>query len=162
MEVKAERSHFRDQSYSSWHRTLGYNCAATDIDQVVTRDGSTMEETSTLWNEYDLKVPVALVETKVRNYGDVDLTNDSNMVANSKLADMASLPFFVVKHNSDLSEFHIFAYNYHAKEKLKEIAGNSQISTEKWHKRTQKQYADFLYRLRNRKAPEAILAGLQG
>lgn len=79
-----ERTGIRDLSYSAWHRTLGPNLPACDLD----------------WIEFDRGVPVALLETKHLQAADENIYTAS-LRAQEKLAEMASLPHFIVRYDVD-------------------------------------------------------------
>jgi len=76
-----ERHNRRDEILSAKHRRWGYNVPATDIDFVLC--------------EYDRQIPKALIEHRHIN-GSVHF--DANMTAIHHLANMASLPFFIVQY----------------------------------------------------------------
>lgn len=76
-----ERHGRRDDILSAKHRRWGYNLPATDIDFVLC--------------EYDRQIPKALIEHRHIN-GSTRF--DSNMTALHHLANMASLPFFIVQY----------------------------------------------------------------
>lgn len=76
-----ERHGKRDEILSAKHRRWGYNVPATDIDHILC--------------EYDRAIPVALIEHRHINGS---IRNDSNMSCLRTLANMASLPFFIVQY----------------------------------------------------------------
>jgi len=83
MEVRAERTGWRDEDLSARHKAWGWNCPAVDLDFVMC--------------EYNHGVPVALIEYKHKN---ANLQNMSSPTRNA-LADLATnynkgpLPCFI-------------------------------------------------------------------
>lgn len=94
--AKQRFSDLADGGYRDWHRTLGGNLPATDVDFV----------------EYDDRKPVAILEIKHRNVGGVR-RDDANIETLVNLAAPRSkeLPLFLCLHDDDLSDFLIRGIN---------------------------------------------------
>lgn len=97
--AKNEALYQRCSLISEWHRTLGYDFPATDIDFPLI--------------EYDSGVACALIEYKHENATRLDL-NHPSIRALRNLADRARIPFFVVRYTEDLSLFVFRAINGYA------------------------------------------------
>lgn len=132
-----ERTGWRDEAISRWHRTIGFDCPMVDIDFVVA--------------EYDHCIPVAIIEYKHEraNPRDFESTHPSIKTL-CAMADKAAIPFFVVIYSSDLLKFTVRPMNKLAIAK---------IPCEKVD-RPQRQFVNFLYWLRGRKTPPEILEKL--
>ena len=98
--VKPEHLGFRDEAISAWHRDLGWDFPATDIDFLLL--------------EYDKAVPKALIEYKHENARKIPVKGAS-IRAMSKLATQAGLPFFVVRYAADFTSFGVIPLNHFAR-----------------------------------------------
>lgn len=96
LKVKPERLGFRDENLSAWHRSLGYDFPATDLDFLLC--------------EYDRGEPKAIIEFKMNAGAKIAKTHPS-LRAVQKLCDRADLPFFVVRYAEDLSVFRVIPMN---------------------------------------------------
>lgn len=94
--AKAENLGFRDEQISDWHRSLGFDFPATDIDFLLV--------------EYDKATPKALIEYKM-DKGKKFTASHPSIKTLSRLADKAALPFYVVRYAEDLSYFRAYALN---------------------------------------------------
>lgn len=121
--VKRERTGKRDLALNDRHRLWGWNVPAEDLDFV----------------EYDNKKAVALVEYKKENAPPVPRT-DVNLLVLCDLADRAGLPAFVVRYAFDFSWWTVRALNGIAME----------IVPKPMLKISEKEYVDFLYKIRGR------------
>lgn len=94
--VKQRFSDLADGGYRDWHRTLGSDLPATDVDFV----------------EYDARRPVALFEIKHQNVGGVR-RDDANIETLIRLAEPrnSELPLFICFHDDDLSDFLVRGVN---------------------------------------------------
>lgn len=92
--VKAEKLGFRDENLSRWHRSLGYDLPATDLDAV--------------WIEYDNRQPSALIEYKHQNW---DGKWSASLEALVNLANRAAVPALLVSYAADCSCFYVSPLN---------------------------------------------------
>lgn len=134
--IKPERTGWRDQKLSQWHRQLGFNAPAVDLDFLLL--------------EYDKGLPTAIIEYKNERAQPVSLGHPTYH-ALSTLAEKAEIPFFIVRYKSDLSDFHVTPVNSYAKRKLPKGERNM----------TEAIFVKFLYWLRGLKCPREILENLQ-
>ncbi len=134
--VRKERTGWRDESVSNWHRKLGYDCPATDLDFLLI--------------EYDTATPKALVELKNEHYHHKNL-NKATFDAIKNLADMARLPAFVVVYADDKSWWRVSPLNDEGRKWLEPKTTLSE-----------KEYGAFLYKLRGRIIPKDIEDLLNG
>lgn len=95
MQVKQERTGWRDQALSLRHRKWGYNCPAVDIDFLMI--------------EYDLGIPAALIEYKHEFY-DFGLMSQRTWNAFRVLCD-GRIPLFKVVYSHDLTWFEVEPMN---------------------------------------------------
>jgi hypothetical protein len=140
-----ERSGWRDQGISEWHRTLGENCPATDLDTIVNSEGMTDDSEMFCMIEYDRHQPKAIIDYK-HSRARLDL-DQSSVKAQANLATMANIPSFVVMYKSDRTLFRIYPTN--------DIARNAVQKT--GFPLSESDFVRFLYALRKRTAPEYIL-----
>jgi hypothetical protein len=138
MEVKQERTGWRDEALSKRHRDWGWDCPAVDIDFLMI--------------EYDKGKSVALVEYKNEHATTQNYSHPSYR-AMVDLADRAGIPAFMCRYTDNLDKWTVDPINQRAKEKLK---GAEQIEL------TEKRYVKFLYWLRGREVPDEIMATLKG
>ena len=129
-----ERSGWRDVQLSIRHRKYGCDVPATDIDHLLI--------------EYDCAQPTALIEHKHLLAGAVNLSH-ANYRATTELADRANLPFFVVRYNPERWTYRIQPANGIAQGVVFDPATC-----------TEREYVEFLYRIRGREAPPELLAQL--
>lgn len=132
--VREERTQWRDQWISQRHRMWGTDCPAADIDFLAV--------------EYNLAVPVAIVDYKAFQPRDIDLKGAS-FRALSWLADMAGIPFMVVFYDTNTAVFTVLPVNGAAKRLYREY----QVMSEQ-------EYVASLYTLRKRSIPMSLLARL--
>lgn len=132
--VRNERTAWRDEWISQRHRLWGADCPAADIDFLAV--------------EYDLAVPVAIVDYKAFQPRDLDLKGAS-FKALSWLADMAGIPFMIVFYNAKTAVFTVQPVNGAAKRRYRP----NQVMSEQ-------EYVASLYTLRKRSIPQALLARL--
>lgn len=91
-----ERYGFRDQAISAFHRTMGDDCPAVDLDFVLV--------------EYTSGTPAALVEYKHESSKPLKHEHAS-MRALCVLADRANIPFFITTYSDDLETFRVRGLN---------------------------------------------------
>jgi len=127
MQVREERTGWRDERISARHRQWGYDCPALDLDFLML--------------EYDVGKAVALVEYKHEDAAPVH-TGHPSLRALVDLADRAALPVFVVRYADDFSRWYVSPLNNHARA----IHGEPSSLTEE-------QWVDLLYRCRGKSMP---------
>lgn len=130
-EVRAERSHWRDEEISKRHRLWGWDCPAIDIDFLVI--------------EYDCGKAVALVEYKHEN-AKPQLPSHPSYRALVDLGNRAGIPVFAVRYADDFSWWQVVPLNPMARTWIPE----RQVMTEA-------DWVGLLYRMRGRQAPDAFL-----
>ena len=101
MQVREERSGWRDRELSQRHRRWGWNCPAMDIDFL----------------EFHAGEPVALIECKLEHARPWDLAAKPAQ-SFVRLADRAALPAFYVVRAADFSWWRVQALNDHARDRL--------------------------------------------
>ena len=135
--VRQERSNWRDENYSAWHRQLGYDVPWQDIDSLVF--------------EYDAYKPVALIELKNEHAAllkwDAPQAKAARNLADGYRDDAGNpLPFFVVYYKTDLSKFVVHPYNLRAHQLIQTTRSL-----------TAGEYCQFLYWLRGKSTPADVL-----
>lgn len=103
MEVRQERTGWRDEGISRRHRLWGVSCAATDIDFLLV--------------EYNYNTPRAIVEYKNEHAPPQKLSASQYQVLKN-LGDRAQIPVIAVRYASDFSKFQVVPVNQSAKEFL--------------------------------------------
>jgi hypothetical protein len=124
MDVRPERTGWRDEALSRKHREWGWDCPAVDLDFILV--------------EYDQGLPVAVIEYKHENAKPVSLTHPSYM-ALAILGERADLPIFVVRYADDFSWWEVQAIN---------TVATAILST--LRRVSESQYVKFLHWLRGR------------
>lgn len=127
MQVREERTGWRDLRISQQHRAWGLDCPATDIDLLML--------------EYDLGKARALVEYKHDRAPEVRLAHPS-IRAITDLADRAGLPAFVTRYADDFSWWYPTPLNAEAKNLF---SGGNHLTEEEW--------VELLYWCRGRELP---------
>jgi hypothetical protein len=135
LEVRSERTGWRDLELSGRHRKWGWDCPAVDLDF--------------LFLEYDKGQPVAIVEYKHEN-ARPQFASHPTYQAMINLGTNAGIPVFAARYKHDFSEWIITPLNDFAKEKLQ----IKQIMTER-------EWVTFLYRLRGYEPPDQLFEGSQ-
>ncbi len=133
-DVRNERTGWRDEGISKWHRKLGWNCPAVDIDFLLL--------------EYDKGKACALIEYK-NEHAALQCPSHPTYRAMIDLGNRANLPVMAVRYTSDYKTFKVIPLNGVAKELLPE----RKVMEEK-------EYVTFLYGIRGRKVPDDVLNGL--
>ena len=128
-QVRQERSGWRDEALSRRHREWGWDLPCVDIDFLMI--------------VYDRFIPKALIEYKHENCPQRK-TDDPGFKAVRALSDLARLPFFAVRYKADLTNFCVSAINDPAIKYLSKRFHNDM---------TEREYVEFLYRIRGRKMP---------
>lgn len=111
------------QKLSDWHRTIGYNCPAVDIDLLLL--------------EFDKGEPVALIEYK-HERAPLQRTSHPSYKALITLGNRAELPVFAVRYDDSLTWFRVTALNTYAQVFI----------PEKQKVMTEPQYKQFLHNIR--------------
>lgn len=128
--VRQERTGWRDEWISNRHRAWGWDCPMVDIDFLAA--------------EYDQAKPVAIIEYKAAGAAQHDFSKPSYKVLIG-LANIAQIPFAVVRYHPAQCLFYI-------------IPGNDQAKLAFTHNRiiSEFEYVGELYRLRKRETPETV------
>lgn len=136
MEVRKERTGWRDSSLSERHRKWGWDCPALDLDFLML--------------EYDSGKASALVEFK-NEHAATQHTAHPSYRALSDLGTRAHIPVFAARYADDFSWFKVVPLNELAAEYLKAIP----------QEMTEKEWVELLYKTRNRNTPEEVIAAIQ-
>lgn len=134
MDVKKERSGWRDLGLSDRHRRWGWDCPAVDLDF--------------LFLEYDKGKAVALVEYKHEKAAP-QFASHPTYQAMIDLGNRASVPVFACRYKNDYSEWIVTPLNHIAKGYLPE---KKIMSEAEW--------VTFLYKVRGYDAPREVISGL--
>lgn len=144
--VRKESTGWRDQFISEWHRKIGYNAPAMDIDGITTSEG----EHEGAWIEYDHREPVALFEYKT--VGHLEARGWSKLIEEIKpltsLANRANLPAYLVVYDSRKPRFLPRCLTLTGVDYLGDL----------WL--SERDYAAFLYQIRGRTIPADLYATL--
>jgi hypothetical protein len=132
--VREERTGWRDLRLSAKHRQWGWDCPAVDLDF--------------LFLEYDKGKAVALVEYKHERAAP-QLASHPTYLAMVDLGTRAGVPVFAVRYKDDFTVWNVVPLNDIAKLKLPERKAM-----------TEREWVEFLYRLRGYIAPKFLLDGL--
>jgi len=152
-----ERSSWRDESYSTWHRRIDASLACTNIDGLQSVQGFT----DSLWLEIDYSMPVFLLEVKYRTYPFNFLTvkdNTFSIRAQTNLANQANLPCLIVLHDEPLENFAVKLLNRLAIDKVKSFSHSPDKINHNWFELDEYDYVRFLFLMRNKKASEKQLS----
>jgi len=134
MEVKKERTGWRDKGLSERHRLWGWHTPCVDLDF--------------LFLEYDDGKAVALVEYKHENAPQQRAAHPTYQ-ALIDLGTRASVPVFACRYAGDFSWFRAIPLNSFAKNWLPERKTL-----------TEKEWVAFLYEIRGRIVPQEVLDNL--
>ena len=131
LEVKTERTGWRDLALSKRHRRWGWDCPAVDLDF--------------LFLEYDKGQPVALIEYK-HECAAPQYASHPTYQAMINLGERAGVPVFAARYKADFSDWLVIPLNNVAKK------------THPYRTRMdEQQFVTFLYRLRGYNVPKSIL-----
>jgi hypothetical protein len=133
MEVRPERSGWRDLSLSNRHRKWGWDCPAVDLDF--------------LFLEYDKGDPVAIIEYK-HEMASPQYASHPTYQAMIRLGTRANVPVFAARYKDDFSDFSVVPLNALAQKKLPERKNM-----------TEREWVTFLYHLRGYTPPEQLFDG---
>lgn len=133
LEVKQERSGWRDLELNNRHRKWGWDCPAVDLDF--------------LFLEYDKGQPVCIVEYKHEKAA-LQFACHPTYQAMINLGSRAGIPVFAARYKGDFTEWIIVPLNKIAKEKLSERKTM-----------TEREWVTFLYELRGYTPPEQLFNG---
>ena len=134
--VKQERSGWRDLGLNERHRAWGFNCPATDVDQ--------------LFIEYNRGKAVAIVEYKNEHAQPQQMEHPSYQ-AMIDLANRAQLPAFFVRYATDFRWFRAYPMN----ERATEWVGVNYLDL------SERGYVELMYRVRGMTCPADVLAPLR-
>lgn len=139
-EVREERTGWRDEKLSEFHRRLGWDCPAVDIDFVLV--------------EYDRAEVCGMVEYKHEYAAACYPMKQSGLLALRKVCTEARKPFFIVRYAKDFSWFKVRPLNRIAIAQLSEweaVDGSGTVVM------TRVEYVVWNYELRGRQVPEGLL-----
>ena len=134
LEVKKERSGWRDLALSKRHRRWGWDCPAVDLDF--------------LFLEYDRGQPVAIVEYK-HEMARPQYASHPTYQAMINLGTRAGVPVFAVRYRADFSEWSAVPLNEIAR---KWLPSKSVMTEREW--------VSFLYKIRGYTAPAELFEGM--
>ena len=135
--VKQERTGWRDENLSRFHRLLGYNCPMVDIDFLVA--------------EYDNKKVVAVIEYKNEHADPRTISAETNtsLKATADFCTDAGRPMFIVVYSDDFNTWTIYPINDLAVETLNGKKQSYQL--------TRKQFIyGFLYKTLRARIPDSL------
>ena len=130
MEVRKERTGWRDSALSERHRSWGWNCPALDLDFVML--------------EYDNGRPTAIVEYK-NEHAQPQYPSHASYRALVDMGNKAGIPVFGCRYADDFSWFRVAPLN---KEAGKYVQGRTKMDEAKW--------VETLYKTRGRELPQDI------
>jgi len=145
-ETRPERTGWRDETISRWHRTLGTNCPAVDIDFLMC--------------EYDSEEPCCLVEYKYVSAEQKDL-NDPTYRTLIRLGERAILPVFEVRWTHALSDFRVWPLNHIAEIVAKRLLATEERDVVGRYRLSRDAYVKLLYGIRHRAIPASVLKAAQ-
>lgn len=134
MQVRKERTGWRDLGLSERHRVWGWDLPAVDLDF--------------LFLEYDKGKAVALVEYK-HEKAPMQNSGHPTYQAMADLANRAEIPFFGSRYKRDFSEFIVTPLNSFCAAHL-----GVRMSM------TEAEWVTFLYRVRGREIPADVMEAL--
>jgi hypothetical protein len=134
MQVREERTEWRDLSLSKRHRRWGWDCPAVDLDF--------------LFLEYDKGKPVAIVEYK-HEWAAPQYASHPTYQAMINLGTQAGIPVFACRYKSDFTEWAVTPLNQLAKDHMAERCNM-----------TEREWVTFLYRLRGYNPPPDLFDGV--
>ena len=130
-----ERTGWRDEELSRWHRRLGVNCPAVDVDFLLV--------------EYDHGKASALIEYK-NEYASPQYASHPNYQALIDLGDRADLPVIVCRYKTDFSQWKVIPLNDKAKSIIPQRTTLNEI-----------EYISLLYKIRGRECPKSVIDGMK-
>ena len=130
-----ERTGWRDEELSRWHRRLGVNCPAVDIDFLLM--------------EYDHGKVSALIEYK-NEYASPQYASHPNYQALIDLGDRADLPVIVCRYKTDFSQWKVIPLNNKAKSIIPQRTTLNET-----------EYISLLYKIRGRDCPKSVIDGMK-
>lgn len=130
MQVKQERTGWRDLALSQRHRRWGWDCPAVDLDF--------------LFLEYDKGKAVALVEYKHEKAAPQYATHPTYQ-AMIDLGNRAGIPVFACRYQDDFMEYKVIALNAVAHGLLPERISMTEI-----------EWVTFLYKIRGYDVPDTL------
>lgn len=135
MDVRAERTGWRDAALSERHRRWGWDCPALDMDFIML--------------EYDEGKATAIVEYK-NEHAAPQYPTRANYRALKDIGDRAGLPVFAVRYADDFTWFSVFPLNGKAREF---VASKTSMSEVGW--------VSLLYSTRGREIPQDVRESLE-
>jgi hypothetical protein len=135
IEVRKERTGWRDGHLSARHRRWGLACPAVDLDFLLL--------------EYDRGRPSALIEYKLE-FSPAQVPTHPSYLALINLGDKAGVPVFAVRYAQDFSWWNVVPLSFGAKRMMPSRK-----------KMDERQFVTFLYNIRGLQPPEEIFNELE-
>lgn len=134
MNVREERTGWRDEGLSRRHRRWGWDCPAVDLDFLML--------------EYDHGKASAIVEYKNEHAAPQYATHPTYQ-AMIDLGNRAGIPVIACRYTDDFSKWRVVPLNEYAKTFIPERA-----------ELTEKQWVKLLYKIRGYDIPNSVLDGI--
>ena len=156
MNVRQERTGWRDKKLSERHREWGYDCPMVDLDDIYSDSGCPMGRDMWTCLEYDRGHPKALVEYKheyaVKAFEEIINSNrlHPNQRSTKELADNSRIPYLITLYADNLTWYRVHPMNDYARQYIGETTKMSEL-----------EYVTLLYRMRGRIIPNDILKKLK-
>lgn len=128
-EVKREVRGYRDMWFSNYHRSLGWDAPAIDLDLLLV--------------EYTHNRPVAIVEAKCCREKPLN-KKGSGAQTLIALADRASLPAFLVVYNDSPIDFVIEGLNMRGKELLQALIDTGALKSSKLNDQEYREFMEII------------------
>lgn len=141
--VKPRFTDYNDAVISDWHRTLGWNMPATDVDCVAS---NLMDYISRHWQslfvEYSSARPKAIIEYKHENAKQINYNSHNIQCLREVCAPRDwELPFFLTVYTHDCSQFRVRPMN---------VAAWQQLSSPVTKNLSEGEYIQLLTKVRNK------------
>jgi hypothetical protein len=134
MDVRTERTGWRDENLSNRHRRWGWDCPAVDIDF--------------LFLEYDKGQATAIVEYK-NEHALPQYASHPTYQAMIDLGNRAGIPVIACRYSDDFARWTVVPLNKYAKEYMPE---RKTVSEMEW--------VQLLYRMRGYECTQAVIDGI--
>jgi len=160
--VKQEKSGWRDETISTWHRKTGFHAPACDIDAIYTVNDIV---DSGMWIEFNNLKPVAFVDYK-HEYAEIN-PRQASIQTLRWVADnlKVPVPFLIVRYAGNFEWFEIIPENQAAIDKLRSMTnenGRSKIALHEAIHLSERAFVHVLYLLRDREVPTEFLSKFKG
>jgi hypothetical protein len=109
--------------------------------------------------EFNNCTPILLIDYK---HEKASISNTASIRTQRSLANLARLPFFIVRYADDFSWFEIIAENEFAVDKLRCISNRPEcILLSHAFKVSEEHFVKTLYKLRGKHCPDSVLEGIK-